>query len=94
VPRLPQPLAVFQPRGRFECTAAAFGGKRRDSGRLVGDVAVVLAVELKEQRGRYGIPVFEYRLIASICASSSSSIRATGHAQLNRRNDGLHRALH
>ena len=52
VPRLPEPLAILEPRRPFEPAAAAFHRQRLDGLRLPRDVLLAVAVELEQQRWR------------------------------------------
>ena len=78
MPRLPQAIAILELRRPLERVAAAFLGERLDGLRVIGDRAIVVAMELEQQRRRHRHVVLERLLIASICTSSSSSMRATG----------------
>src|SRR5438874_506712 len=52
VSRLPQPLAIFEPRRPLEPAAAALGSERLNALGLFPDVPIVVAMEFEEQRRR------------------------------------------
>ena len=92
VARVPQPLAFFEVRRPLEPAAAALGGKRLDGCRLLGDVPLIVAVELEQQRRRdrvAGLRVAVERVHVQVVEQLDAGDR---HAELNRRDDGVDRA--
>jgi hypothetical protein len=93
VPRVPQPLAILQPRRPLEAPAPTLRGKRFDDLRLLGDVALGVAMELEQQRvgdrvRRLRVTV--HRVHLHIVQQLDSGDR---HAKLNRGNHCVDGAL-
>ena len=93
VARLPEAFAILEARRPLKRVAAAFGGDRLHGFRLLGDVALAVAVELEEERRRHrvaGLRVAVDRVELHFVEQLDPRDR---HAELNRRDHRLDRAL-
>src|SRR5436190_7166923 len=93
VPRLPQPLAILEPRRPLEAAAAPLRRQRLHGVHLVRHVTFAVAVEFEEQRRRDGVGRLRIAVDGVDLGFIEQLDARDRHAELNRGDDRFDRAL-